>query len=131
MVETLKNVQRCIGQVEGIALMSEEVVRDVLMGAAESLSDGFEVLQKRVAAVENGDPRRVVVPEIENPNASAGCAYCESKKILGKCEGKKILGKDEERKYYIDGTGWLSHSDGITITQIAEMRYCPFCGRKL
>ena len=122
MVETLKNVQRCIGQVEGIALMSEEVVRDVLMGAAESLSDGFEVLEKRIAASENGDARRVVVPEIENPNASAGCAYCES---------RKILGKDEERTYYIDGTGWLSLSERMAITKIAEMHYCPFCGRKL
>lgn len=122
MVETLKNVQRCIGQVEGIALMSEAVVRDVLMGAAESLSDGFEVLQKRIAASENGDTRRVVVPEIENPNASAGCAYCE---------GEKILGKDEERIYYIDGTGWFSCSEKMTITQIAQMHYCPFCGRKL
>lgn len=122
MVETLKNVQRCIGQIEGIALMSEDVTRDVLMGAAESLSDGFEVLQKRIAASENGDTRRVVIPEGENPNASAGCACCES---------RKILGEDEERKYYIDRTGWLSHSDGMTTTQIAEMHYCPFCGRKL
>ena len=94
-------MQRCIGQVEGIALMSEEVVRDVLMGAAESLSDGFEVLQKRVEALEKTDTRRVRVPEnMPGP----GYELCKTEKPVAL---------------------WGEHE------KLVDVQFCPCCGRKL
>ena len=100
MIETLKNVQRCIGQVEGIALMSEEMVRDVLMGAAESISDGVEMLQKRVEALEKTDTRRVREPE---NMPGTGCEFCKT--------GKPVA-------------LWGEH--GLLV----GLQFCPRCGRK-
>ena len=45
-------LHRAVGQIEGVAFFQSEVVRDLLLGSAEDITDGVESMKKKMESME-------------------------------------------------------------------------------